>query len=110
MKNWKAIVGVLLVFVLGMMAGGLGTIGVIRHRLVTRGFSDVIVRRLSWELRLDAGQRQQVRIIVSEAQQEMRPVRERVFENAESKIRAALRPDQQAKFDELVAKSKRIQW
>ena len=37
MKHWKAITGVVLVFGLGMFAGGFVTLAVVRHRLLTRG-------------------------------------------------------------------------
>lgn len=116
MKHWKAITGVVLVFGLGMIAGGFVTLAVVRHRLLTRGpqvFGDMIVRRLSWELKLDGPQRQQVRAIVDDAQAEMKAVRQQirpqmaqVFENSEGKIRLLLRPDQQTKFDRLAAESR----
>jgi len=116
MKNWKAIVGVLLVFVLGAAAGAFGTLGVIRYRWMHRGpqaMADLIVRRLSWELRLDAAQRDQLRAIVNDSQQEMRSVRkqfqpqiEEILGRADAKVRAILRPGQQEKFDRLVAERK----
>jgi uncharacterized membrane protein len=119
MKNWKAVAGIVLVFVLGMFAGGLVTVGVIRHRLLTHGpevIANAIVRRLSWELRLDAGQRQQLRGIVTEAQQQMKVVRQQaqpqvtqIVDEAVAKVRATLRPEQQAKFDKLVAE-RRAKW
>lgn len=115
MKNWKAILGVVLVFTLGMMAGGLVTAGFIRHRVRTtlargtEGVADVIVRRLSIELRLDAAQRGQLRTIVHDGQQEAREARrqiEEVVAESEVKVRAILRPDQLERFDRLVAKRK----
>ena len=52
MKNWKAIVGGIAVFVLGGLAGSITTIGVVRHRLVhghgSQMLANLIVRRLSW--------------------------------------------------------------
>jgi uncharacterized protein YneF (UPF0154 family) len=116
MKNWKAIIGVLLVFVLGMVAGGLVTLGVIRHQLGTRGpqaMVNFVVRRLSWELRLDAAQREQLRTIVADTQQEIRTARrqvqpqiEQTLAKTEERIRAMLRQDQQEKFDKLLAERK----
>lgn len=117
MKNWKAIIGVIAVFVLGGFAGGFTTIAVVRHRLV-RGHgsqmrADFIVRWLSWELRLDHDQREQLRGIVNEGQTQMRAVRkqiqpqiEEVLGQSEAKVRAILRPDQQEKFNKLVAERK----
>ena len=116
MKNWKAIVGALLVFLLGMAAGTLGTVGLARHRWMQRGprvMADFVVRRLSWKLRLDHAQRNQLRIIVDEGWQEMkavqaqvRPQVEGVLSNSEAKVRLILRPDQQEKFDKLIAERK----
>jgi Spy/CpxP family protein refolding chaperone len=116
MKNWKAIAGVLLVFVLGVAAGAFGTLGVIRHRWMHRGpqaMADFVVRRLSWELRLDTTQRDQLRNIVTDSQQQMRTVHkqfqpqiEDILNHADVQVRAILRPDQQEKFDKLVAERK----
>jgi len=33
MKNWKAIIGVIAIFILGGLAGSITTIGLVRHRL-----------------------------------------------------------------------------
>jgi Spy/CpxP family protein refolding chaperone len=117
MKNWKAIVGVIAVFLLGGLAGSFTTIAIVRHRLVrghgSQMMADLIVRRLSWELRLDRAQRAQLRVIVHEGQQEMKPVRrqiqpqiEDILTRSEAKLRAVLRPDQQEKFDKLIAERK----
>jgi hypothetical protein len=117
MKNWKAILGIVAVFILGGFAGSFTTIAVVRHRLVSGNGSQMmanfIVRRLSWELRLDHDQREQLRVIVSEGQQEMKVVRrqiqpqiEDVLGRSEAKLRVILRPDQQDKFDKLIAERK----
>ncbi len=117
MKNWKAIVGVIAVFVLGGLAGSITTIGVVRHRLVHghggQMLADLIVRRLSWELRLDRAQRAQLRDIVAEGQQEMKVVRKQIqpqvddiLTHSEAKVRVLLRPDQQENFDKLIAERK----
>jgi uncharacterized membrane protein len=119
MKNWKAIVGVVAVFLFGMVAGGLVTAKIFQYRIygVLRSGSpaaaNVVVRRLSWQLRLDAAQREQVRQIVGDAQQEMKAVRkqvhpqvEEILDRADGKVRAILRPEQTGKFDKLVAERK----
>src|SRR5579859_935451 len=117
MKNWKAIVGVFAVFVLGGLAGSMTTIALVRHRLVhghgREMMADFIVRRLSWELRLDQDQREQLRGIVTEGQtqiravtKQIRPQIEEVLGQSEAKVRAILRPDQQEKFNKLVAERK----
>lgn len=116
MKNWKAIVGALLVFLLGMAAGVFGTVGMVRHRWMHRGprvMADFVVRRLSWELRLDRAQRNQLRAIVNEGWEQMKVVHEQVrpqvegiLSNSEVKVRVILRPDQREKFDKLIAERK----
>ena len=117
MKNWKAVLGVIAVFVLGGLAGSFTTIAVVRHRLISgRGpqmFDDFIVRRLSWELRLDHDQRVQLRAIVAEGHKEMHAIRvqvhpqvEEILSRSENKLRAVLRPDQQEKLDKLIAERK----
>jgi hypothetical protein len=117
MKNWKAIVGVIAIFVLGGLAGSITTIGVVRHRLVHghggQMMANLIVRRLSWELRLDREQRSQLRVIVAEGQTEMKGIRKQIqpqvedlLGRSEAKLRVLLRPDQQEKFDKLIAERK----
>ncbi len=116
MKNWKAVVGALLLFLLGMAAGVLGTVGMVRHRWMQRGprvMADFVVRRLSWELRLDRAQRSQLHAIVNNGWQEMKAVHEQVrpqvegiLSNSEAKVRLILRPDQLEKFDKLIAERK----
>ena len=116
MKNWKAIVGALLVFLLGVAAGVFGTAAVVRHQWIHHGprvMTNFVVRRLTWKLGLDRAQRSQLRVIVNEGWQEMktvheqeRPQMEQILGNAEAKVRLILRPDQQAKFDKLIAERK----
>lgn len=108
MKSWKSIVGITAVFLLGILAGGLLTAGIIRHRFRHRG--DVIVRQLSWRLRLDESQRDQLRLIVADAEQQIRVLRQQiqpqvdtVLTQAEAKVRLILTPDQVEKFDKIVA-------
>lgn len=111
MKHWKAILGVIAVFLLGALAGGLFTVGVVRHGFRHR--SDFLVRRLNWRLRLDATQRDQLRAIVTDAQQQIQGVRrqmqpqiEAILAQSDDQVRAILRPDQQEKFDKIVAERK----
>ena len=120
MKRWKPILGVLLVFLLGAVAGAVIEHHVDRHRveayLSGRGGApvDLIVRRLSRALDLDAAQRDQVRAIVTETHREIveirKPVRERVeaaIDNSRTRVRAILRPDQQATFDRIQAERRK---
>ena len=124
MKGWKAVAGIVLVFFLGVLAGGIGVYRYHRHRMdrFLRGdpgaMSGFLVQRLSRDLDLDASQRERVESITRRTQEEMREVRrqlrprvEEILEQGRSEIRAGLRPDQQARFDEIVAERRhRRRW
>jgi hypothetical protein len=116
MKGWKAVAGVVLVFFLGVLAGGFGVYRFHRHKIdrLFRGgpeeVSEVLVRRLSRDLDLDAPQKARVEAIVRRSHEEMRALRQRfhpqfeeIFEKGRQEIRAALRPDQQRRFDATIA-------
>jgi len=116
MKNWKAIAGIGLVFLLGMAAGGLVTLRFAKKRLqrIAHGepayTTDEIVRALRHRLNLDATQRDQVRAIVAATQQQIQTIRQQsdpqlgsAIQTAVSQVRAVLRPDQREEFDRLVA-------
>jgi Spy/CpxP family protein refolding chaperone len=124
MKRWKSILGVLLVFLLGALAGA-----AVLHRIDRQNTEavlsgrdgatvDLVVRRLSRSLDLDPTQRDQVRAIVSETHRDIdeirKPIRAQVMasiENSRARVRAILRPDQQEKFDRLQAeRRKRRGW
>jgi len=123
MKNWKSILAVVLVFLLGMAAGGLLTAKLIqrRARLWFAGAppgvaSEFVAGRLARQLRLDAVQREQVRDIVRDSQQEMRalyrqvrPQAQEVFARSENRIREILRPEQREVYDRLLAQ-RRAKW
>jgi len=114
MKRWKPVLGVLLVFLLGAIAGA-----AIVHRVDRKnveGFlsgrggatADFVVRRLSRSLDLDPVQQDQVRAIVNETRRDIveirKPVQDRIhaaFERSRVRIREVLRPDQQEKFDRI---------
>jgi len=115
MKGWKAVAGVVLVFFLGVLAGGIGVYRFHRHRMdrFFRGepgaMSASLVHRLSRDLDLDASQRERVEAIARRTHEEMREVRqqnrprvEEILERGRREIRAALRPEQQRRFDEIV--------
>jgi Spy/CpxP family protein refolding chaperone len=114
MKRWKSILGVLLVFLLGALAGA-----AVVHRVDRQGAegilsgrggatADLIVRRLSRSLDLDPAQKDQVRAIVTETRREIIEIRkpvqaqvEATIERSRARVRAILRPDQQEKFDRI---------
>ena len=117
-KNWKAIAGVVLVFVLGALSGALVSHRVCMHRMENfeRGgpqMVDSIVRHLSHKLDLDQAQREEFRKIVTGTQTEMHAVRqtvkpqlEAILDKAHEKVRAILRPDQRERFEKFVAEHK----
>jgi hypothetical protein len=125
MKGWKAVAGVVLVFLLGVAAGG---IGVYRyHRKAFDRFarggpemvSEYFVRRMSRQLDLDPSQKERIEAVVRrtadearEARQQFRPRMEEIFEKGRREIRAELRPEQQRRFDEIESerRNRRDRW
>jgi hypothetical protein len=124
MKGWKAVAGVVLVFFLGVLAGGIGVYRFHRHRMdrFFRGepgaVSGFLVHRLARQLDLDESQRVRVEAVVRRTHEEMQALRgqlhprlEELMEKGRSEIRAGLRPDQQARFDEIVSERRhRRRW
>ena len=116
MKNWKAILGAIAIFILGMLAGGLVVGGVVarrihRYRTGQPVYSaDEVTHFLKRRLDLDASQQPQVRAIVVDAQAQMLVVRRAteaqagtVIRNAVERMQPVLRSDQQEKLNRLVA-------
>lgn len=122
MKRWKTILGLLLIFLLGTVAGAiLARRGAERqfHRIVAGGpeeLTNFLVERLRIGLHLDPQQYAAVRQIGAEAVRDLNAIRQRtapdtdaISTRTEQRIRETLRPDQQATFDRLVSKRK-PQW
>jgi hypothetical protein len=120
MKKWKTIVSIVLVFLLGALAGGLVTyeINLQKVERVVRGeprsTREFIVQRLDRELQLDAAQREQLRAIVEETHLEMKAVRkqfrpqiEEILIRSQDKVRALLRPDQREKYEKIIAERRK---
>ena len=119
MKNWKAILALVAVFVLGMIAGGslVSASSAKRlHRLMrgqTAFTAREVTRRLTRQLRLDAGQRDQMLTLVEAAQVQITNARKQcvpqvlaALDDFDAKARPILRPDQVERFDKLVAERK----
>jgi Spy/CpxP family protein refolding chaperone len=119
MKNFKAIAGILLVFLLGAAGGALVTHMIHKARFehfISGGHrmrEDVIVERLTRKLDLDGNQQQQVKAIVHETHDGISQVRSRMHPQIEAmltvgqdRIKAVLRPDQREKFDRIIAEWK----
>ncbi len=120
MKKWKAIVSIVIVFLLGALAGTLVTNTVCQQRTVNlikgeaKSTREFIVRRLNLELHLDAAQQEQLRSIVQETHAEMRNLRrqfrpqtEEILARSQEKVRAILRPDQLEKYEKTVAERRK---
>ncbi len=119
MKNWKVILGVVAVFLLGALAGGLLVGGLVAkrvHRMAHGGAAftaEEITHHMGRRLRLDPVQRDRVLVIVRETQQQLQRVRKQcepqvwaVIDSGIERVRPVLRPDQQEQFDKLVADRK----
>jgi Spy/CpxP family protein refolding chaperone len=111
MKKLKVILGIFAVFILGAVAGGVIGQGVCLHRPHWGEVHprQVVIRRLTRKLHLDASQKAQVEVIVNGAHDQMREMRretqpkiDKIMGDAQDKIRAILRPDQKAQFEKLV--------
>lgn len=111
---------IVIVFVLGALAGSLVTYKTYQHRVEgimkgePRTMREFIVRRLDRELHLDANQREQLRAIVEETHGEIKKVRkqtrpqiEEILSRSQEKVRALLRPDQREKYEKLMEERKK---
>lgn len=116
MKNFKAMAGILLVFILGAAGGALVTHMIEKARFehfISGGHrmrENVIVERLTKKLDLDGRQQEQVRAILHETHEGIRQVRSRIHPQIEAlltagqdRIKAVLQPDQREKFDRIIA-------
>ena len=119
MRRALRILGVLLIFIFGMIVGGAGASAgaaqKIRERIrevLTGGPEAVVkevVRRLDEELKLDAEQKRMLQNIADETHIKLRqsrakiqPEMDRTLGEAEGKVRAILYQEQVDKFDKLV--------
>jgi hypothetical protein len=118
MKKWKAIISIIVVFLLGSLAGALVTHEIYQHRIESfiRGEPkrELIVRRLSHQLNLDTAQVAQLRAIVEETyagiksvRKQIRPQIEEILESSQNRVRAILRPDQREKYEKIIAERKK---
>ena len=120
-RNWAGILGVCLVFALGMVSGAAVTIQVIRARTEQMLFSpqagatmmDRVGNRLSARLNCDPQQRDQLRDILFDARRDLRQTRmqiapqlREVFSQTAGRIRGILHEDQVKTFDVLLARTR----
>jgi apolipoprotein N-acyltransferase len=119
LKTWKRILGVLLIFLLGVFVGAViasaGAAKKLRNTVLggPEAVMEVIVKRLDQELKLDPEQKRKVQGIMDDAHIKLRQSREKIqpeieqtLLEAESRTRAILYPKQIPKFDQLVNKGR----
>jgi Spy/CpxP family protein refolding chaperone len=122
MRSGKAIAAVILIFLLGAATGGLTAHLIYQKRVegMVRGgpgaMSDMILKRMDRDLKLDSSQREAIARIIQETHGEMRQIRQqfrpqtrRILAASEERIRVLLRPDQKEVFQRLIEK-RRQQW
>jgi hypothetical protein len=119
MKKWKIWLGVLVVFLSGVVIGVLGTGVVLKHAMhgIVSGdpqaVERMVMRRLTRQLDLTSEQQPEVARIVRGVQGELaklhertRPDIERIMEEGLANLSAALSPEQQKKARVLYDKSR----
>ncbi len=120
MKQWKAIISIILIFCLGALSGTIVTYKICQQRMENiirdepRTIREVIVKRLDHKLNLDPTQLEQVRAIVKETHAEMKSVRKQIrpqideiLTRSQTKIRAILRPEQMEKYDQILSERRK---
>lgn len=122
MQRWKPIFAPVLLFLLGLVAGG-SLVGLVvasrvRH-LIQAGPTETVNfvgNLVAHELDLDATQREAFKPILTDVaagfvdiRVEIMPRVRHIILGAESRLRPQLRPDQQTKLDELLAEP-RTRW
>jgi len=119
MRKWKLLVGVVLVFVLGVLVGSLGTGLYFKHHFVpykrdpsaVRAF---LLKRFSQELDLTENQKNEFKRLIDQVgdklEDHFRKTHSeigKIIDQGSSQMRKTLSPDQQKKFDELIEKFER---
>ena len=119
MKNWKLILGMFVIFFLGVVTGVLGVRIVAKtamSRIVDGGpeaVNRLVMRRLTWSLKLTAEQQEKISAIVRDTQKNLGDIRREAqpkvaweLGTAAMKIRAFLDEEQARKFDKKVAEGR----
>ncbi|MBI1884377.1 MAG: hypothetical protein HYS08_09275 [Chlamydiae bacterium] len=118
MSRVKAVLGVVLIFLMGVFAGVLG-LSLFEKKIIQEALrgspraTTLLVDRMSRRLDLDPQERELLRQTVQESRQKLREIRqetlsrvEKVFQEAEEKILAFLNEGQKGKFKKLTEKRK----
>ena len=112
-SHWKAVLGVILVFIFGCLSGTLATSVFFYHRTTEflqrspEGMADLLERRMTHNLGLDANQQQQIHTCFMEnvaqrkqLQLQIQPQVQMINRQTLQQIDAVLRPDQRERFHE----------
>lgn len=115
MKRWKAIAGILVIFLLGAMSGVLGTSLVVKHRIEMfhekgpPSFKPLFMSRFGNRLDLTQKQRMEVGRILDSLHLQLRQLRhdfhpkvKTAFDNAFKEIEEKLTPSQKQKMEQLL--------
>jgi hypothetical protein len=118
MKRWRLIIGVIVVFILGVLVGSLGT-QVYQRERSERFWKNpaerraLFLRRLTRELRLNEQQQKEFKVIIGEMDKKLEALHaerhadvKKIFDEGFSQMKEKLNPDQQKKLEELRAKHK----
>ena len=116
MKKWKLVTGVALVFILGALAGSLGT-QLYQRQWSERFWKDpaarraVFQQRLTRKLQLTEAQQKEIKVIVEEVDRkvtsllrESRAEVKKIIDESFSRMKEKLDPDQQKKLEEFKAR------
>lgn len=119
MKNWKPILGILLVFALGILTGLFIAGAIARHgvdRISAEGphfIGQLVVRRMTGNLDLTPDQKTKIQTIIGQTRTEISAIRleaapkvRQSLETAYKEIRAILTPEQAEKFDKNVERGR----
>jgi hypothetical protein len=119
MKRLKGWLGVFLIFLFGVVVGGVLASGAINQKLramVEGGpdkVVDVVAARLRSELHLDKQQQEMLHQIVTDTRIKLSAIRQQTqpqvaaaLAEAEQRVRGILNPDQMPKFDKIVKKGR----
>jgi hypothetical protein len=119
MKKWKAVTGVILVFLLGVMAGGIADRMVCWHRvenIISGGPAArraLIIKKLSCELNLNADQKAKLEEIAKDTHAQIKAVKTQIQPQVDAiiaasadRVRAMLNPEQLEKFNKFMARRK----
>jgi Spy/CpxP family protein refolding chaperone len=116
MKKWKLIIGVALVFILGALAGSLGT-QLYQRQWSERFWKDpaarraVFLQRLTTKLRLTEPQQKEFKAIVEEVDRKLASLRresraevKKIIDESFTQMKEKLDPEQQKKLEEFKAR------